>query len=53
MDDVVDGIAIQLGGGYVGLLSVPLFKDDGWLTNQYILPAMLGYTPQFIEFELF
>jgi hypothetical protein len=33
VDDVVDGIAIQLGGGYVGLLSVPLFKDDGLLTN--------------------
>ena len=30
VDDVVDGIAIQLDGGYVGLLiSVPLFKDDG------------------------
>jgi hypothetical protein len=33
VDDVVDGIAIQLGGGYVGLLSVPLFKDDGLVTN--------------------
>jgi len=30
---VVDGIAIQLGGGYAGLLSVPLFKEDGLLIN--------------------
>ena len=33
VDDVVDGIAIQMGGGYAGLLGVPLFKQNGLLTN--------------------
>ncbi|XP_057367772.1 putative ammonium transporter 1 [Daphnia carinata] len=33
VDDVVDGISIQIGGGYVGLLSVPLLKEEGLLTN--------------------
>ena len=33
MDDVVDGIAVQIGGGYAGVLGVPLLKPNGLLTN--------------------
>lgn len=29
MDDIVDGILIQIGGGYIGLCSVSLFKEKG------------------------
>lgn len=49
VDGVVDGISIQLGGGYVGLLSVPIFKDDGLMTNPSTSTVWVNLS-QFNEF---
>lgn len=39
----MDAIAVQIGGGYFGLISVPFFKEDGFLANPCKSTAWVGF----------
>ena len=42
VDDAVDGIAIHIGGGYFGLISTAIFKEDGLILNPSLTSAFVS-----------
>ena len=53
IDDVLDGVALQVGGGYWGTLGVSIFKENGLFLNPcrataYVITDLISYDCQIV-----